>query len=300
MSVFSPIESEEDFSYSTPDQPVVMRTFIRTVERLTGQMKLRDLYFSRTQSALPAESFFEQAIRLLELELDVREQTVINPPSTGPVIFIANHPYGVLDGLIFTCLVQRLRPDAKVMANSVLCCAPEARPHLLPVDFSPTKDALKTNLDTRKQAMKIVCDGGAIGLFPAGGVGASHKMLKGPALDPQWSPFLAKLVQKSGATVVPLFFAGQNSRLFQIASHTNYPLRLALFFYETRRLIGKRIKVAIGDPVGSETLAALLDKQEMLTYLRRKTFGLAHGLDLPANRVPNPEQSFSYPERFRL
>ena len=289
-----------DFSYSTPHQHIVARTFIKSVERMTGQLKLRKLYVDHKSDKLHSTCFFSDAIRLLGLDIDLRGVPPIEAGVDGPVVFIANHPYGVMDGIVFSWLVQQIRPGTKVMANSVLCRAPEAREHLLPVDFDQTKQALKTNLQTRKSAMDIARSGGAIGLFPAGGVAASGKALSGPALDPQWSPFLAKLVRVSGATVVPIFFAGQNSRLFQIASHTSYNLRLALYFHETSRLMRKKMQVAIGEPVTADELSVLSDNGEMVRHLRQKTFDLANEFDLPKHRIPSADKNFQYPAKFGL
>lgn len=277
------------------------RAFIRSVEKFTGQAKLRKLYEDRLDQSPQPGMFFEDAIRLLELNIDVKGGVLddIEPPE-GPVIFIANHPYGVLDGIIFTWLTQQIRPDTKVMANSVLCRAPEARDHLLPVDFGGTREAMRTNLDTRKAALQLLKDDGALGLFPGGGVAASQKPFSGPAVDPHWSSFLAKLVRKSQATVIPVYFAGQNSRLFQIASHTSYPLRLALYFRETSRLMGKTIQVAVGRPVNGDELCELPDNEAITTKLRQVTFELAQTLNLPRRRVQRADQQFIYPARFGL
>jgi putative hemolysin len=75
-------------------------------------------------------------------------------PRNAPVLFIANHPYGVLDGLVLAWLASKALPDVKVLANHVLCQAAETRDHLLPVDFTRTEAALRTNVDSRMQAQR--------------------------------------------------------------------------------------------------------------------------------------------------
>ena len=136
----------------------------------------------------------------------------------------------------------------KVLANDVLCQAPEAAGNLLPVAFAPTREARETNVNSRLAAQSWLRDGHAVGIFPGGGVATSEKPLKGQAVDLPWAPFTAKLLRNSKATVIPIFFTGQNSRLFQLASHLSLTLRLSLVFRETTGASAPP-EVRIGRPV---------------------------------------------------
>jgi len=263
------------FSYSTADQPVFQRAVIRAIERIGGQRKLKKLYFQHQKSVAGGESFFDAAIRLLRVKVEYDADALVQTPATGPVLFIANHPYGVLDGITLTWLAIKVRPDTKVLANDVLCQAPEAAQNLLPVAFAPTREAKETNIESRHQALNWLREGHAIGIFPGGGVSTSEKPLKGPAVDLPWAPFTAKLLRASRATVVPVFFAGQNSRLFQLASHLSLTLRLSLVFRETARRIGSRLKVRVGKPIPFAEIAHIEDRTQLVKELRKRTFGLA-------------------------
>lgn len=262
-----------DFTYSTGQQNAFRRLFIRSVERLSGQRHLRRLYETHIQANTGAD-FFDTAIEKLNFRVTYDDAQLHKVPRTGPVVFIANHPFGVADGIVLTWLARKVRPDVKVMAISVLCQSPEARPHLLPVDFSGTREASKANAMTRKEAKRHLKCGGAVGIFPGGGVSTSQSPLTGPAVDPHWHPFLAKLI-KTGATVIPVHFDGQNSRLFQIASHISYSLRLALFFHETRRLMGRPVRVSIADPISPQTLSGFPEKTALVRFLRARTYAAA-------------------------
>lgn len=268
------------FSYSTADQPVLQRAVIQAIERFGGQRKLKKLYFQHQKSVKGGENFFEAAIRLLRMKVEYDVEALAATPAAGPVIFIANHPYGVLDGITLTWLATKVRPDTKVLANDVLCQAPEAAANLLPVAFAPTREARETNVNSRLQAQAWLKDGHAIGIFPGGGVSTSEKPLKGPAVDLPWAPFTAKLLRMSKATVVPVFFVGQNSRLFQLASHTSLTLRLSLVFRETARRIGSRLKVRVGRPIPFEEIAHIEDRGALVMELRKRTFGLARPEDI--------------------
>ena len=179
-------------------------------------------------------------------------------PKTGPVVFVANHPYGVLDGIVMSWLVSKARPDFLVLTHIVLTRAPEAASSILPIDFSGAEGAEQTNLASRAAARAHLAKGGAIVVFPAGAIStAPDKFGLKPAVDGRWQPFVSQLIQRSQATVVPIWFGGQNSRLFQIASHVSLTLRLSLIFHEVKTRIGTALPVAIGAPIPFASLASL-------------------------------------------
>ncbi len=263
------------FTYSTADQPVLQRAVIQAIEKIGGQRKLKKLYVQHRESVAGGENFFDAAVRLLRLKVDYDAAALAATPASGPVLFISNHPYGVLDGITLTWLATKVRPDTKVLANDVLCQAPEAAANLLPVAFAPTRAARETNVNSRLAAQSWLRDGHAVGIFPGGGVSTSEKPMRGPAVDLPWAPFTAKLLRLSKATVVPIFFAGQNSRLFQLASHLSLTLRLSLVFRETARRIGTRLKVRVGRPIPFSEIAHIEDRAELVMELRKRTFALA-------------------------
>ena len=177
-----------------------------------------------------------------------------------------------------------MRPDTKVLANSVLCQAPDARDNLLPVDFAETREARETNVRSRLAAQAWLHQGHAIGIFPGGGVSTTERPLKGPAVDLPWAPFTAKLIRPSRATVVPVYFVGQNSRLFQLASHLSLTLRLSLVFRETARRIGTSLKVRVGRPLHFDEIVHLEDRTALVQELRKRTFDLAEQGDVEGPR----------------
>jgi putative hemolysin len=157
---------------------------------------------------------------------------------------------------------------------------PEAAEFLLPVDFAPTRAARETNVRSRLAAQAWLKQGHAIGIFPGGGVSTSEKPLKGPAVDLPWAPFTAKLIRMAKATVVPVYFIGQNSRLFQLASHLSLTLRLSLVFRETARRIGTVLRLRIGAPIPHSRFAEMDDRDALVRELRRHTFALARPEDV--------------------
>jgi putative hemolysin len=254
------------------------------VERATGQPVLKRLYLENKHHARPAESFFVAAVSSLALDIFYDEAALARIPREGPVVFVANHPFGVLDGIVISWLVQKVRPDFVVLTNAVLLRAEELRDYVLPIDFSETSEALSLNIKSRGSARAQLEKGGAVVVFPAGGVStAPDRLGRRPAVDAPWQPFAAQLIQRGKATVVPVWFGGQNSRLFQIASHISLTLRLSLLFHEVKHRIGTSLAVGIGAPIAFGELAAIRDRLSLANELRARTYALAfatpQGLD---------------------
>ena len=268
------------FSYSRPEQRWLRRSIIRGIEQISGQPYLERLYRDWTANPPAGENLFAAAIRLLEIDVATCDKAWSRVPKSGPVLFVANHPFGVIDGLLMGHLATSVRPDTKIMTHSLLCEIPEAREYLLPVDFGGTPDAIHTSAHTRRRCAEWLRQGHAVSIFPAGSVSTSQSPLRGPALDAAWHPFAAKLALLPGTTVVPVYFHGQNSRLFQAASHVNYSLRVALLFRESRRRAGTRIAVSVGECVTAEELSGLGSREAVIRDLRRRTLTLG-GTDAP-------------------
>ncbi|MDE2383206.1 MAG: lysophospholipid acyltransferase family protein [Alphaproteobacteria bacterium] len=268
------------FSYSTADQPFLQRAVIQAIEKIGGQRKLKKLYLRHQENLQRGENFFDSAINLLRINVEFDGDALAQVPRQGPVVFISNHPYGVLDGITLTWLALKVRPDTKVLANDVLCQDPGAAKNLLPVAFAPTREARETNVNSRRLAQAHLKAGGAVGIFPGGGVSTSEQAHKGMAVDLPWAPFTAKLISMGEATVVPVFFTGQNSRLFQIASHLSLTLRLSLVFRETARRIGTDLKVRVGKPIAFSEIAHLTQRDDMIRELRKRTYALARPSDV--------------------
>lgn len=287
----SPFSAEDDspvppppvhFSYAGQVTTPLRRLVIDAVERLTARTKLERLYLQNRRAPRAGESFWQAAVRLLELDIRHDAEALAKAPATGPLVVIANHPYGVLDGVSLCRLVERLRPDFRLLASSVLTRAPELHPYVLPIDLSIRAEARATNVATRRAAIEHVRDGGALIVFPAGLISVSpDRWGRQRAIDPAWGTFTAQLVRRSGAAVLPVYFHGQNSRLFQIASHIDRTLKLALIFREVGARIGSAVTASIGEVVPFEALAELGSDRQLIDALRARTYALAArgGLD---------------------
>lgn len=270
-----------NFSYAGPDDPWLKRFVIRAIERMTGQPYLKSLYDDFRLNPVPGESFWDSAVRRLQLNIIVNEDGLAKLPGSGPLVVVANHPYGVLDGVVISHLVARRRADFRVLTNEVLTRAEEIKPFLLPIDFAETEEALATNLKSRAAAKKHLMEGGCLIVFPAGGVSTTPKPWARQAVDAEWKKFTGRLIQQCKADVVPIFFAGQNSRLFQLASHVSMTLRLSLIFKEVYDRIGTDVTVRIGAVIPFAELAGVSDRKLFMDQLRMMTYALGNGIEQP-------------------
>lgn len=268
-------EAAPELSYASYFDDPLKRALVRAVEHASGQPKLAKLYAHYRAHLANDVPFFEAAVRLLDIDVSFPAGRLSAMPGEGPLVVVANHPFGVLDGLIISWLISLRRKDFKVLTNSVLDAVPEARPYLLPVSFAATKEAVAANVEMRRVALAHVKGGGCVVVFPAGGVSTVPRPFDPLAVDDEWKPFTAKLITHSRASVTPIFFDGQNSRLFQIASHLSLELRLALVFREVKRRMGETLRVEIGETLSPETLEAAGKRKGLMEFLREQTYGLA-------------------------
>jgi putative hemolysin len=268
-------DSQPELSYASYFEDPVKRRLVRAVERLSGQPRLKKLYAHYREFLVHDVPFFEAAIRLLDLDVRFSASRLADIPREGPLVVVANHPFGVLDGLIICWLISLRRPDFRVLTNSALDGVPEARDYLLRVDFSSTKEALAANVAMRKESLAHVKAGGCVIVFPSGGVSTTPRPFDRTAVDDEWKPFTAKLITQGNASVTPIYFDGQNSRLFQVASHLSLELRLALVFREVRRRMGKSLRVEIGETLSPDVLAAAGKRRGLMEFLRERTYELA-------------------------
>ncbi|QEW19854.1 Acyltransferase [Marinibacterium anthonyi] len=257
---------------------------IRLMENTTGRLRLIKRANGYEADIAAGRDFWGVMVERYGLTLDVVGGSLDNIPREGPLILIANHPYGILDGLMMGHILSVTRGDFRILAHRVFRKAEDLNRIILPISFDETKEAVKTNIETRKEALRYLGDGGAIGIFPGGTVSTAAKPFSRP-MDPGWRGFTARMVGKSNATVVPVFFEGSNSRLFQLASHIHYTLRMGLLIKEFHKRMDAPVRMVIGKPIGRDVLDPLAkDSKAMMDFLRKSTYELS----------PKPLRSYEY------
>jgi putative hemolysin len=262
-----------EVSYINPNDSLPRRSLMRAVELMTGQPKLQRIYDRYKQTRGIDDNFWESAVNHLKIYVDFDAGRLEDLPKTGPLIIVANHPFGVVDGIAIGNIISRVRPDIKVLAHAVLGRAEPLRPFLIPITFEGESGALRANIESKRQALAHLKAGGTIIIFPAGRVSTSDKVF-GDAIDSPWKPFTSKLIMQSKATVVPVYFEGQNSWLFHFVSKFSGAMREAVLMREILRQIGTEVVAHIGAPMTPDDIATINDKQLLLDHLRDAVYNL--------------------------
>lgn len=265
-----------DITYATSAATRGGRAVIRVMENATGRLKMIRKAKGYAEEVARGRDFWEVITDRYGVTLDVVGGSLENIPAEGPLIVVANHPYGILDGMVMgRILSERRGGEFRVLAHRIFRKSPDLERIILPVSFDESKEAAKLNLKTRSEALAYLDDGGAIGIFPGGTVSTAGKPF-GRALDPKWRNFTGKMVARSGATVVPLFFEGANSRLFQLASHMHSTLRMGMLIREFKRRAGTPVRVVVGNPIDADRISELKgDATSLMAFLRQQTYALS-------------------------
>ena len=221
------------------------------------------------------DRFWKDALDVMGIELQTPQAQLDRIPKTGPVIVVANHPHGLVDGMVLAETIGRVRTDYKILTRSLLTGVNAIDQFMIPVPFPHEEDALQQNLEMRRKAMEHLKNAGVIVLFPSGVVATAETWF-GPAIEQEWNPFTAKMIQRSGATVVPIFFPGRNSRAYQIANQISPTLRQGLLIYEVRHAHYKPQAPVVGEPFDPEEIKQWSSNPRgFVAWLREQTLALA-------------------------
>ena len=248
---------------------------IRTIEMFTGKFTLLRLIRQfEAEGVIEGQGFWDRALRIMGIELQTPTEQILNIPVKGPVIVVANHPHGLVDGMILAQLIGQVRTDYKILTRSLLTDVPEIKDFMIPVPFPHEADALQQNLEMRKASMEHLEKGGVIVIFPSGKVASSETMF-GNVVEGEWNPFTAKLIQKSGANVLPIFFPGANSRIYQIANQISATLRQGLLIYEVVHAMNKPQSPCVGSVIKQDEITSWKsDPRGFMRWLREQTLAL--------------------------
>lgn len=218
--------------------------------------------------------FFTKALRAIQVQFEIDAEDYERIPKSGPLLVVANHPYGCVDGIILGALLKNVRPDAKLMGNFLLAQIDGIRGSLINVDPFDQATSTNSNIAGMREASKHLRAGKCLGVFPSGEV--SHYQFGSKAVvDPPWSPHIVSLAKKSGATVLPVYFKGRNSLLFQILGMLHPRIRTLMLGRELCRMQGQRVSIKIGHPIKPERSERFENKSAATEYLRLKTYSLS-------------------------
>jgi len=251
-------------------------TFIRGMEWLTGKITILRMIRDFERRGAPAgQAFWRAALDTMGIPLRTPEAQIANIPAEGPTVVVANHPHGLVDGMLLADLIGRRRSDYKILTRALLTGIDEvAASYMIPVPFPHDPDAQRKSVEMRASAMAHLREGGLITVFPSGVV-ASSDTLFGPVIEREWNVFTAQMIRRSGAQVVPIRFSGSNSRLYQIANRLSPTLRQGLLLHEVVRSCNHPQAPVVGAPIPAERMRMLdEDPRGFMVWLRAHTLSL--------------------------
>ncbi|MGA7930229.1 MAG: lysophospholipid acyltransferase family protein, partial [Candidatus Sulfotelmatobacter sp.] len=263
-------------------------------EQFVPVEKVRELY-RRVQKS--REGFgLENLLAEMRVRLRVDAADTARIPVSGPVVVVANHPFGMLDGAALAVLLTRVRPDVKVMSNYLLRAVPELERHCIFVDPFQTNRAANTHsIDVNRRAVREALgwlqEGGMLVIFPAGEV--SHwQFPQAQIADPAWNDTAARLIRRTGAAALPVYFCGRNSVSFHLFGMIHPRLRTAFLLQEFLHQAGRTVEVRVGTEIPGDAIADIANDREAIEYLRWRTYLLA--------RRSRPEKSWPVAVRSKI
>ncbi|MEL0611088.1 lysophospholipid acyltransferase family protein [Vibrio echinoideorum] len=255
------------------------------VEWATGLSKLDKLYQDRPDE-LSSFEFMHHTLSALSIDYSISAGATDNIPEQGPVVIVANHPLGAIEGVILADLVGSVRKDVKVLANELLKRLPELDDLFIGVDVFNSKESKRTNAKAIRDANRHLSDGGLLIVFPAGEVSSYRKGAK-TLTDIEWSKSVAKFVKRHQATTVPIFINGKNSELFYQAGRVHPLLRTALLGRELLNKQATTISISIGSSIPYSEIKSFEKEMDIVNYLRLNTY-LMSQQDSPSTAVHAP------------
>ncbi len=268
-----------ELSYANPGDPFIQRAIIAAMERWAGRSYFVPLYRRWRDEVIPSGRPVMRAVfELCEVSLDIGGEWPARIAEGVPLVIVANHPYGILDGFAALTMAEEIGRPFRVLINKDLTKVPEIRPYALAVDFAETKAAQLANLRMRNEAIALLKQGVTIVVFPAGGVATAPSAFA-RAVDLPWKTFTARMIQASGAQVLPVWFEGQCSPLFHLASRLHLTLRLSLMIREFRRMVGGRLVARVGPVMAPHELAASRDRLALTELLFERVHRMG-GIDI--------------------
>lgn len=223
-------------------------------------------------------AFLERLIEALGVTIEINEEDLQKIPADGAFITISNHPFGGLDGIILIKLLSKVRPDYKVMANFLLKKIVPIKDYFLGVNPFENRKSISSTGGI-KEALRHLAGGKPLGLFPAGEVSA-YQADSNNVEDKEWGVSVVKMIKKAHVPVVPIYFKGSNSLLFQLLGLIHPMLRTVKLPSELLNKKNRVVKLRVGNPIPVETQDSFTDIVQYGKFLRAKTYLLGSSLEV--------------------
>ncbi|MBW6533634.1 MAG: lysophospholipid acyltransferase family protein [Mariniphaga sp.] len=224
--------------------------------------------------------FIDEIIRVLEFKIEFDENELKKVPATGPLIVVANHPFGGFDGLLLIKYLSQVRPDVKVIGNFLMQKVEPVSEYFISENPFNNIDPDKQEKECKgtREAVHHLQNGGVLCLFPAGDLSTYGTF--DSITDQVWQFPMVKFVKKARVPVVPAYFQGTNSRLFHFFAKIHPSLRQVRLPSELLSKKHKTIKLRIGTPIKVEDQDKFFDVYQFGRFLRAKTYSMESPIEV--------------------
>ena len=275
------------FSVKNPFRgPITRRLFVpvgRVLDKALGLDSIHAVY-QDAAGGPPDRPFADRVLDALNLSYNVSETDLARVPDQGPIVVVANHCFGGVEGVILASLLGTVRADFKIMANYMLSRIPEMRDLFIFVDPFGGKKATAANVKSLKQTLQWLRDGRMLAVFPSGEV-AHFDLRRQSVVESDWSSTVAGLVRRTKSPVLPVFFEGRNTVLFHLLGLLHPRLRTARLPHEVLNKRDREVPIHIGTPIPASRLARFESDEDLTAYLRMRTYNLRNRRPRKSHRV---------------
>jgi putative hemolysin len=206
----------------------------------------RIIYNNREKTGVP---FINDLLHDLNVKVEIKG--IENIPSSGRLIFAANHPVGGMDAMAIHNMIYRFFPDIVSPANEILKTIPNVRPLMLGINVFG-----KNQKETARKLNELFESDTQIIMFPAGEV---SRRKKGVISDIVWQKsFISKAVQHK-RVIIPVFISGRNSNLFYMIANLRKLLGIKMYIESLllpREMMKQRnstVTINVGKPIAYQT-----------------------------------------------
>ena len=228
------------------------------LEKISKIDEIKSLYKINYKELKQSNNFWKKTLDILKINYIA--ENVDNIPKAGSSIIVANHPFGLLDGLIICSIICDVRKDYKILINDEVSQIDQIREYLLPIKFSTLTEDIKKNIISKKKAIEHVNSNGILITFPSGEV-ATSSLIFNEANERRWKPLIGSIINKTNAAIIPVRFFGKNSLFFQTIGFVNNNLRRILFIRELLNKKNQTFKLSIGKKISSLNEEKLNNRQ---------------------------------------
>ena len=244
---------------------------LKNAFRLLHFDRVNDIY-SRNHH-LSGKEFLEVVIRETGIQIKITASDLEKIPKNSSFITVSNHPYGGIDGILLTKIISDINPGYKLLVNFLLTRIKPIQPFFLGVNPFETRKDVQSSFGGLKEALMHLQLGGPLGIFPSGEV-SSYGRNRVRVMDPEWQFTIIKFIKRARVPIVPIYFSGHNSLIFNLLGIINPFFRTLRLPAELFNKKGHTIEIRIGSPIMVKEQDEFREVIEFGKMLRMKTYSL--------------------------